>query len=175
MTGTASPQANKSFKDRLEHHPLVTVFLIVLGSVAATAAVMNWVNGDYTRNKHEAELATAKNQYESRIRDLEDKIRDLSADSRKTELLPKQSEPGTTAADGPASKPNSSPIVDSSNRTKLARASAFISKARSLYEKKQYQAAISECDKALNIDSKNETARQLRAEIQNTMKILSPQ
>ena len=153
---------------------MVTIFLAVMASVVLTAGVMNWINGDYTRNKHEAELATTKNQYESRIRDLEDKIRDLSAAARKTEVPAKQSEPETNALDGLAAKPSSAPAVDSSNRTNMARASTFILKARSLYEKKQYQAAINECDKALSVDSKNETARQLRAEIQNTMKILNP-
>jgi tetratricopeptide (TPR) repeat protein len=175
MAGTDSTQNNKSFKDRLEQHPLATVFVVMLGSVLTTAAAMNWINGDYTRNKHEAELATVRSQYESRIRDLEDKIRDMEADSRKSKVEPKQSGSSLDSSQRPISTPNSSSATSTSNRANAARASAFISKARSLYAKKEYQAAINECDKALRIDPKNETARQLRAEIQNTMKILNPQ
>lgn len=174
MASTDSQQNNKSFKDRLEQHPLATVFVVMLGSVVTSAAVMNWINGDYTRNKHEAELATVRSQYESRIRDLEDKIRDMEADSRKSKGEPKQSESSLDSSETPVSTSNSPSATSTSNRN-AARASAFISKARSLYDKKEYQAAINECDKALRIDPKNETARQLRTEIQNTMKILNPQ
>lgn len=175
MTSTTSLQEDKSFKGRLEQHPLVVVVLIIVGTVAATAAGMNWLNAEYIGKKHEAELATATSQYESRIRDLEDKIRDMEADARKNKLEVKQPESIPSGSPMSLSKLKPAATPDISNRASMARASAFISKARSFYEKKQYAAAIDECDRALRIDPKNETARQLRAEIQNTMKILSPQ
>src|SRR5437588_9107985 len=100
MTSNATSHESKSFKDRLEQHPLVVVFAIVLTTVLITAATVNWINGDYTKSKYEAELATVTSQYESRIRDLQDKLRDMEANSQKGKTEAKQSESGTDASNG---------------------------------------------------------------------------
>lgn len=50
---------------------------------------------------------------------------------------------------------------------------SYISKCRSLFSSRKYEAALSQCDKALKIDHANQEASQLKKQIENTVKILN--
>ena len=75
----------------------------------------------------------------------------------------------------PTEKPAPAPSVrpEIQSRLPLTKVSQHIRRARSLYEQRNYQAAISECDEALRIDPKNNEATVLRSQIVNTVKILN--
>ncbi|HTP68151.1 MAG TPA: PEGA domain-containing protein [Dongiaceae bacterium] len=50
-----------------------------------------------------------------------------------------------------------------------------LGRAQSLFEQRQYQAAVSECDEVLRVDPANQAAAKLKSQIQQTMAILGMQ
>jgi hypothetical protein len=87
--------------------------------------------------------------------------------------VPATSTPTPTATTPP--KPDSTPPErgQEGHMSGARRASAFVTRARSLYAQTRYQEAINECDKALRVDPGNRQAAALKGQITRTMQILN--
>ena len=70
----------------------------------------------------------------------------------------------------PASTPTIPPKSQAVNKGDI---SSYISKCRSLFSSRKYEAALSQCNRALKIDPANQEAIELKKKIENTIKILS--
>ena len=68
-------------------------------------------------------------------------------------------------------KPQPSPAKPSREQVQQ-QVSKHISQARALYNQRQYQAALRECNKALSLDPKNQEALRLRDQINGTIRVL---
>jgi hypothetical protein len=81
-TPESEKEMSKTWREKVEEHPLAFGAIISAATATLVIAIMAWLSSariDNITSKYEADISNMKAQYETRIRELEAKVRDLES------------------------------------------------------------------------------------------------